>query len=282
MVTNLPYFGGRTQKGKSNGGLDRRRYVDLKALAHKSSPVSLSSARYFPQARKRDKCERLVPEVSTTNYSVSCACWSYHEEGHDNAANRDDRGPCQSAATGLRLERNEFQGDSLPLIFPLRTAWSSKDLLAIHVDLLHAIGVAYPLCNQTVGRVGLCFRRKNLSSKNNAFHINDTVSNWDQYDRGASSLCNNAGIKILEGSELDERLPGSLFFFHGLGDWQMGANWPKTFPQTPQPISVMDGSIKAKRVHNDDNDRFQLNHEVGVGPYLGNSSPTAIDTNGSI
>lgn len=72
------------------------------------------------------------------------------------------------------------------------------------------------------------------------------------------------------------------FFFHGLGDWQMGANWPKTFPQTPQPISVMDGSIKAKRVHNDDNDRFQLNHEVGVGPYLGNSSLTAIDTNGSI
>lgn len=66
----------------------------------------------------------------------------FQEMELDNAGNRDDRDPCQSAATGLRLKRNEFQGGSLPLIFPLWTAWSSKDLLAIHVDLLHAIGVA--------------------------------------------------------------------------------------------------------------------------------------------
>lgn len=46
--------------------------------------------------------------------------------GLDNAENRDDRDPCQSAARALRLKRNEFQGGSLPLIFPLWTAWSSK------------------------------------------------------------------------------------------------------------------------------------------------------------
>lgn len=46
--------------------------------------------------------------------------------GLDNAENRDDRDPCQSAARALILKRNEFQGGSLPLIFPLWTAWSSK------------------------------------------------------------------------------------------------------------------------------------------------------------
>lgn len=52
MIKNLPDFGGRAQKGKPNGGLDRRRYVDLRALTHKSSPVNLSGAPYFRQAKQ--------------------------------------------------------------------------------------------------------------------------------------------------------------------------------------------------------------------------------------
>lgn len=57
-----------------------------------------------------------------------------------------------------------------------------------------------------VGLVGLCPCRKDLSSKNNACLKNDTVLNWGQDGRRTSNRCNNAGIKMLEGSELDERL----------------------------------------------------------------------------